>query len=67
MPRRRHPHSIEELEHDDMVYGPSEPREEHRLPVHLSRRYLLSAAEHIERSRALLARIEAKFARRRSG
>ena len=67
MPRRRHPHSIEELEHDDMVYGPSERREEHRMLVELSKRYLLSAADHIESSRALVAKIQATFARRRSG
>jgi hypothetical protein len=67
MPRRSHPQSIEELEQDDMVYGPSERREEHRMLVELSKRYLLSAADHIESSRALVAKIQATFARRRSG
>jgi hypothetical protein len=58
VPRNPYPESIEELEHDDEVYGPLPPQEEHRTLVELSKRYLLLAAEHIADSRALLAKID---------
>jgi hypothetical protein len=65
MPRDPNPRSIEQLERDDEVDGPAGRRQEHRLLVQLSRRSLLSAADHIADSRALLARIGAKFPGRR--
>jgi hypothetical protein len=61
MPRNPDPDTIEELEHDDQVYGPMRPQEEHRTLVELSKRYLLDATDRIQDSRALLARIHAKF------
>jgi len=49
MSRNPDPQSIEELEHDDEGCGPTSRREEHRMLVQLSHRYLLNAAERIER------------------
>jgi hypothetical protein len=61
MPRNPHPHSMQELEHDDAVYGPAESQEAHHILVQLTKTCLLSAMDHISDSRALLAKIEAKF------
>jgi hypothetical protein len=60
MPRNPDPDTIEEVEHDDQVYGPLPPHEEHRMLVQLTKKSLLSATDHIEDSRALLTRMDAK-------
>jgi hypothetical protein len=61
VPRNPHPKSIEEFEHDTWLYGPPSPAEEHRMEVELAKGQLLSTADHIEDSRALLAKIASKF------
>jgi hypothetical protein len=65
MPRNLYPRSIEELEHDDAVYGPADPREEYRMLLELNWAYLAKAAERIASSRALLAKVAATFPRGR--
>jgi hypothetical protein len=67
MRRNPHPHSIEELEHDDSVFGPAPRKEEHRMLTELSTMHLRAGVDHIQRSRALLARLAAKFPARPSG
>ena len=61
MPRNPDPCSIEELERDDAVHGPAEPVDEHRMLVDLSTMCLRAGLDRIESSKALLARLTAKF------
>jgi hypothetical protein len=61
MTRNSEPRSIEELERDDAVYGPAPRQEELRMLVNLSTMSVKTGQDHVARSKALLARIAAKF------
>jgi hypothetical protein len=49
------------MERDMWLYGSASPDEEYRMEVELAKRQFVSAADHIKDSRALLAKIKAKF------